>query len=115
MTAVGKRLVEKRPTQLFKAGSILLPFDHYVFESEHGFINVFFCLIDFGEKEANIFEVGTTNYSFEGPLRAVLERRRNAGQQELEVGVWGTLDPNDAEAAFNAMLNKLVVRLEGTA
>lgn len=108
LPATGRELREDRGIRLFQGAGVALHFRHYVFSDGGHPLHVFFSLATRRGEEhrgAPIFQALTRAERF----RAVRERRRNEGQQQLEVGIWGILEPQEAERIFTDALQELLV------
>jgi hypothetical protein len=108
LPAAGKKLVADRGTHVFSAGGFSLPFRHYVFDDAGVPLHVYFSISTATSGSDEVAPRLSLEWSER--LAAIRERRRNEGQQQLEVGFWGIADPQEAESAFASMLGELVVR-----
>ncbi len=102
LPATGRELLEDRGTHTFGSP---LAFRHYVFSDADGLLNVFFSQESLDTAGEPIFRELTREERF----RAVRERLRNAGQQQLEFGIWGLANAEEAERVFTAALQRLIV------
>lgn len=109
MAASGKTLIADRGTHTFTVHGVTLPFRHYVFEDGGKSLHVYFCLQSMDEAWSG--EGSLASYSglqLANRIALIRERRRNRGQQQLELGVWGVADESEAAQALQRVLEKVV-------
>ena len=82
-----------------------LPIRSYVFESDHGPIQVFHCRWEAGVESGDYVGHDSDRFNL---VRGIWAGRGNKGQKVLEVIITGMNDPVQAKAALVRQLDKLV-------
>jgi hypothetical protein len=108
LPAAGRDMLEDRGVRLFETARVVLPFRHYVFRDGDLPLHVFFTLATRRGTDHRSAPVANDLTRAER-FRAVRERRRNEGQQQLEIGLWGARTSQEAEHAFAQALETLLV------
>lgn len=111
LPATGKTLTADRGIQLFTVRGMTFPFRHYVFEDGGTPLQVYFSLQQAGTDAG---QGGQSLAPYRGlelanRIAAIRERRRDQGQQQLELAVWGISDEAESAAALQRTLENLVV------
>ncbi len=111
LPAAGKTLVAERSTQIFTVHGVSFPFRHYVFDDGGKPLHVYFSLqtMDSAGGGGDSRLAPYNGLQLENRLALIRERRRNRGQQQLELGVWGIEDEAEAAAALLRHLERIVV------
>ena len=94
--AAGANLVEDLGQVTVNANGIDLPFKHQTFESGPRLLHVFYCL--WSDRISRKDKLLIENNSWSSRLQAVVEGKRNLGQQVLEVVISG---PQTGDAAVS--------------
>jgi exosortase len=111
LPATGRKLQENRGRRLFATGSAELPFQTYSFRDGDGLLFVYH----------GVWQVRSARAAQHGPLspqkqiaavQSVLWRERRVGQQSAEIILSGCRDAAQADAAFAALLPRLLVPRE---
>jgi hypothetical protein len=105
LAATGKSVAVLPGVAEVHAQGLDLFFQSYVVSEALGPVHVFYCL---WEDRASARSPETTRLSYGNRLASVLEGRRNLGQRSLEVVVWGLRDTEQARAALQRQLEKLL-------
>jgi len=105
LSAVGRKMIAKSDLQIFKANGLSLPFISYLFEGPNDRVHVFYCL---WEDRASEQEFDTEMLTYGNRLAPVLAGRRNSGQRTLALAVWGIENQEQAAAAVQRQLEKLI-------
>lgn len=108
LPASGRTLVEDRGVEPLGVEGATLPFRHYVFREGSEHLHVFFHLSSQGAS-AHPAVAASVQLTRAVRLRSVLERRRNEGQQQLEVALWGVQDADVARREFESVLVRMLV------
>jgi exosortase/archaeosortase family protein len=104
--AAGANLVEDLGTITAEVNGVKIPFQHQTFDSRNGLLQVFYCLwsdrIAANENEPTRPKVSNSR------LQAVLDGKRNLGQQVLEVVISGPSSDASAVSLLQQELPALV-------
>jgi len=104
--AAGANMVEDLGTVTTDVNGVKIPFKHQTFESKNGLLQVFYCLwsdrIAANEKEPSLPN------AYSSRLQAVLDGKRNLGQQVLEVVISGPSSDASAVSLLQQNLPSLV-------
>lgn len=107
LTAAGfKRVAEYEP-DVFRKGDIDLVFRTYRFDAEGRKTFVFFCVWE-DRKEPGAAPAPSEEWTPASRWRAVLQRKRQLGQQTLEIAINGLDNVEDARAAFDRRIAAMV-------
>jgi hypothetical protein len=109
LPATGLNLVAERGMIHVKADAFSLPFRAYTFEQSGRPLFVYFCLWqsrDSNRERDIVFDDSSRLAS----LQAVLWRERNLGQQVAELAVFGCANANEADAALQREVPRLLQR-----
>ena len=85
-----------------------MPFRHYVFKEGEEPLHVFFHLSSQGAETSPSMS-SSVRLTREARMSSVLERRRNEGQQQLEVALWGVEDADEARRKLTKALSGMLV------
>jgi len=107
--AAGKTLIADHGMKVFTVHGMTLPFHHYVFDDGGKPLQVYFNLQTMDEESSGTSGLAPYNgLQLANRLALVRERRRNQGQQQLELGVWGITDEAEAGRAVQRALERIV-------
>jgi exosortase len=104
--AAGANLVEDLGTVTTEVNGVKIPFKHQTFDSKNGLLQVFYCLWSdrIAENETGPFPTKHSN----SRLQAVLDGKRNLGQQVLEIVISGPSSEASAVSLLEQNLPSLV-------
>lgn len=105
LSAAGRKLVSKSELRLLNVNGLSLPFFGFVFEGGRDRVRVYYCL---WEDRALEQTFDTEELTYGNRLAPVLAGRRNSGQRTLELAVWGIADEQQAEAAVQRQLERII-------
>ncbi len=105
VTATGRKMTSKADVQLIKVKGLALPARHYVFSDPSGPLHVLYCLSE-DRAPGQLFDAAGLTYA--NRLAPVLAGRRHLGQRSVEIAVWGIPDDQEAEAALQSQLERLI-------
>jgi exosortase len=105
LPAEGLRLVRESGLEMLRGGDIELPFRTYLFTENERPVHVFFCI---WEDDAEPGKPVAQSWTPGSRLEAVLTRRRNLGQQVLEVGIAGDGTDEEAREEFLRVITPLI-------
>ena len=108
LPAGGRTFVQDCGVTSFPVNGTTLPFRHYIFQEGRVPLHVFFHLSTPGA-ETHAAMTSSVRLTRAERLRCVRERRRNEGQQQLEVALWGVADANAARRELAAALGEMLV------
>jgi hypothetical protein len=99
-------LVEDLGTVTTEVNGVKIPFKHQTFDSKNGLLQVFYCLWSdrIAENETGPFPTKHSN----SRLQAVLDGKRNLGQQVLEIVISGPSSEASAVSLLEQNLPSLV-------
>jgi len=106
LPAAGRKLAAVSELEWYPVGGLALPFRSYTVANETPPLHVFHCLWEERLPDQGFAAAGLT---YGSRLAPVLAGRRNTGQRELQIAVWGIEDAAAAEAAVRQELEKLIV------
>lgn len=106
LTATGRKLCSDFGVHSYTSGNGRLPFHVYKFREPNGCpLHVFACV---WESLTGTLPNADEPMTVKNRLRAAWNGRRNPGQQNLEMALWGLEDESEAEAAFQKELQSIV-------
>lgn len=109
LAAAGKTLIADRGTKVFTANEVILPFHHYIFDDGGTPLHVYFCLQTMDAATPGGENLTPYNgLQLSNRLALIRERRRNQGQQQLELGVWGIADEEESARVLQQNLERMV-------
>ena len=109
LSSIGLKMIQDRGTQLVEAGGYKLPFRSYTFEREGRLLYVYYGLWQTRSRRAEARGALSESEHVAG-FQAVMWRERNLGQQVAELAVSGCADAAQADARFQVVLKRLLVR-----
>jgi len=107
LSAAGATMVSDLGWRPMQIRDIHLPIRAYVFSANNKPLYVFYCIweaVDSGDVPDKVRE----SLTHQRRINAVMNGRRNTGQQMLEIGVSNVSDAQEAEAAVRRMLEKVI-------
>lgn len=110
LPAAGWQLTRDDGELLLQVGGLSIPFQALTFEHGPQVARIWFCTwedLPYGAEQSG----GRNKTALRGSVDAIVQRRRNVGQQVLEVVRFGRIPPNEADGAF---LQEIAPRLEPT-
>ena len=110
LPAIGCKLVRSGETRVMDVHGYSIPFHFYVFEQGLNPIHVWWCLWEGGDlaNPKNDFAANRDSSPYRGILGTILNGRRNAGQQVLEIALSGGASDEEANAALARLLPELI-------
>lgn len=111
LPASGKTLIADRGTRVFTVQGVPFSFRHYVFDDGGRPLQVYFSLqtVDALSEQQGKDLAPYRGLQLANRIALIRERRRNRGQQQLELGVWGIADEDEAADALQRNLERIVV------
>jgi len=106
LTATGFKQISGPILAMMNVHGVQLPIRCYEFQTPEGLIQVFHCRWEAGEQSDAYVAHESARYNL---IRAVWTGRGNKGQKVLEVIITGMTDPEQAKAALERELDKLIV------
>jgi exosortase len=108
LPASGLKLVRELAPTVVPANGVSIPFRTFLFESRGGPLHVFYCVWE-DRPAGNLADASrSAGLDRTERTRAVLEGRRNRGQQVLEIAIRGPLTPEQAQQELAAGLQQIV-------
>jgi exosortase len=107
LPAAGMKLVQDLGVENVEAGAFRIPFRRYHFDDRGTPLYVYFSLQSLNR--STLESGGSETLSWRSRMAAVREGRRNPGQQQLEIGVWGFESEDDSRAAVQRLVAAIVV------
>lgn len=108
LPATGMVLERDNGIRILKINDVSLPIRSYRFDDHGRPLHVFYCYWDARSSYQNVAEAVEEDWTSRGRIRAALQGRREIGAQMLEVIVWGYDADEEAAAALQHQLEKLV-------
>ena len=110
LPASGMTLVRDDGIHLLEVKGIKLPVRSYRFDYRGSALNVFYCYWDAKSSYETTAAANTEDWTFKGRIGAALKGRKEMGAQMLELVVWGYEYDNEAKAALEEQLVKILSR-----
>ena len=110
LTATGLKQISGPNLTMMNVHGVELPIRSYEFQTPEGVIQVFHCRWEAGEQSDAYVAHESARYNL---VRAVWAGRGNKGQKVLEVIITGMADPEQAKAALERELEKMI-KVEGS-
>jgi hypothetical protein len=106
LPASGQELREQRGAKVFQVNGLELPFQSFRFDDRGTPLFVYFCAWEDGPKGGAAF----MRENVASRLAAAKAGSRSLSQRVLEVAVWGPMTNEDADAAFQQLLEAVIQR-----
>jgi exosortase len=105
LPASGNRLVEQPGIRMLSVSGLELPFRSYLAQTRQGLARIYYCLWE-DRSPSREFEAIHSTYT--ARFAAVRAGIRNSGQRSLELAVWNALSDEEADAALERELRRIV-------
>lgn len=105
LPGAGKKILSVAEADPILVHGVRLRFLRYHFIEDGGSAYVFYSVWEDGVKDQKLPAKSVTARD---RFAAVLQGRRNPGQRVLEIAVWGISDPQEAQAALERQLERLI-------
>lgn len=108
LTAAGKELRPLDDNRVpISIGTVVLPFSRYEYEQNGQVVHVFHCLWE-EHAPGSYFDFDVQSGEIQRRVQAIWHGQRNRGQRAIEIMVVGPEDSQQAQAAVQAQLKKMI-------